>query len=431
MPRWDYSDEPESAERITVCDFTRESEQLRRFLASERADGGGDAAEDVAGGLLAATKLDWEAVTKLVVHFADQPCHSLRYHDPNLLDFYPNGCPSGLVPEELLAQLATSRMSYTFCGLTAATDQMVSVFASAFQHADAAFASAQRGSSTSMEGTNLPRVRKEENCEPEVKGEQFFSKFASTVAAPQSNEDKERQQKTSPRGVVSHGLVNTRVPGPASNAGAPSATVTDDVKHILGRWPKDVPPLHADGSESIDVAFLVDVTGSMGWCIQATKDKISLIMNVMRAEEPDADMRFAFVGYRDHFNGPNRIVMQNFTGNMDVLQAFLQNVHVIPNNDSCEDAAGGLEAALALDWRADMKMVIHFADAPAHGQKYHEGLIHTDQYPLGDPRGLDPEDLVRQLASRGMAYHFASINRTTDKMVAIFKDAYAAGGGIK
>ena len=43
--------------------------------------------------------------------------------------------------------------------------------------------------------------------------------------------------------------------------------------------------------------------------------------------------------------------------------------------------------------------------------------------------GLDPEELMRQLAVRGMAYHFASINRSTDTMVALFKDAYLAGGG--
>ena len=33
------------------------------------------------------------------------------------------------------------------------------------------------------------------------------------------------------------------------------------------------------------------------------------------------------------------------------------------------------------------------------------------------------------LAARGMAYHFASINDSTDKMMAIFKDAFLAGGG--
>ena len=80
-----------------------------------------------------------------------------------------------------------------------------------------------------------------------------------------------------------------------------------------------------------------------GWCIQATKTRIHQIMAMMQAENPKADMRFAFVGYRDHINGPRRIVVQEFTSSVNELHAFLHAVHVISNNDACEDIAGGLE----------------------------------------------------------------------------------------
>lgn len=43
--------------------------------------------------------------------------------------------------------------------------------------------------------------------------------------------------------------------------------------------------------------------------------------------------------------------------------------------------------------------------------------------------GLDPEELVRQLAFRQIGYHFAAINTSTDKMVRIFKEAYGDGDG--
>ena len=66
-------------------------------------------------------------------------------------------------------------------------------------------------------------------------------------------------------------------------------------------------------------------------------------MAMMQAENPKADMRFAFVGYRDHINGPKRIVVQDFTSSVNELHAFLHAVHVISNNDACEDIAGGLE----------------------------------------------------------------------------------------
>ena len=82
-----------------------------------------------------------------------------------------------------------------------------------------------------------------------------------------------------------------------------------------------------------------------GWCIQATKDKISLLMNVMRADEPHADFRFAFVGYRDYNCGADRIISHNFTDDMDALNAFLQRVRTISraNPDFAEDVAGGLK----------------------------------------------------------------------------------------
>ena len=157
-----------------------------------------------------------------------------------------------------------------------------------------------------------------------------------------------------------------------------------------------------------------------------------LIIDVTRADEPTADMRFAFVGYRDYCNGAGRIVTHYFTGDKDKLSVFLQRMHVQRNYDTAEDVAGGLEvhpclsslhrctaskalphqriwsrmlliyacwlspcvkckkymqAVLGLDWRlGSMPVVIHFADAPAHGLKYHNGSV-EDHHPLGDPRG--------------------------------------------
>jgi len=51
----------------------------RRLVAT----GGMDIAEDVVGGLEAAVKLSWwtqNANKKVIVHFADAPCHGAQYH---------------------------------------------------------------------------------------------------------------------------------------------------------------------------------------------------------------------------------------------------------------------------------------------------------------------------------------------------------------
>merc|ERR1712137_360049 len=63
------------------------------------AGGGGDAPEDVVGGLRHVVDRDWVASTRVVIHIADAPCHGSVYHD-GLGDNYPNGDPSGESPEK-------------------------------------------------------------------------------------------------------------------------------------------------------------------------------------------------------------------------------------------------------------------------------------------------------------------------------------------
>lgn len=60
--------------------------------------------------------------------------------------------------------------------------------------------------------------------------------------------------------------------------------------------------------------------------------------------------------------------------------------------DFPEDVAGGLKKALSLTWKGDTRIIIHIADAPAHGSEYNGGI--SDNYPgPQDPdRMLPPQD---------------------------------------
>lgn len=40
---------------------------------------GNDPIEDVAGGLKAATTLNWKAVTRVLIHIGDAPCHGREF----------------------------------------------------------------------------------------------------------------------------------------------------------------------------------------------------------------------------------------------------------------------------------------------------------------------------------------------------------------
>jgi hypothetical protein len=54
---------------------------------------GDDGPEDIAGGLEAALKQDWQSEVKYAVLIADSPCHGSKYNDQ--LDLYPKGDPKG------------------------------------------------------------------------------------------------------------------------------------------------------------------------------------------------------------------------------------------------------------------------------------------------------------------------------------------------
>jgi len=63
-------------------------------------------------------------------------------------------------------------------------------------------------------------------------------------------------------------------------------------------------------------------------------------------------------------------------------------------------------------------MVILVADAPCHGEVFHD---EDDQYPSGDPNGLEPEVLLSEMVELGINLFFSEICKKTKKMVGIWK----------
>ena len=65
--------------------------------------------------------------------------------------------------------------------------------------------------------------------------------------------------------------------------------------------------------------------------------------------------------------------------------------------DGPEAVTAAMNQLLELDWRPNAtKMAVIIADAPPHG------IEDDDGFPDGDPNGLDPLFIVRQLCQRGI-----------------------------
>ena len=124
-------------------------------------------------------------------------------------------------------------------------------------------------------------------------------------------------------------------------------------------------------NSKLDLAFLIDCTGSMGSYIKQTKDDIRNMVDFVK-ETYENDIKLGFVGYRDHSDGAMRIERLDFTGEPTEFESFVGGIDANGGDDAPEDVLGGLEAVLNLGWSNPNKVLIHIGDAPQHGEEFHD-----------------------------------------------------------
>lgn len=99
-------------------------------------------------------------------------------------------------------------------------------------------------------------------------------------------------------------------------------------------------------AEKVDICFMVDSTGSMRKYIDEAKDVVHRIVKKLEKRFKDLELRVAFVGYRDHCDGSDRITVFPFSDNIDKFKSFVSSVKAMGGGDACEDVFGGLEVNL-------------------------------------------------------------------------------------
>ena len=173
-------------------------------------------------------------------------------------------------------------------------------------------------------------------------------------------------------------------------------------------------------AQAVDLCFLVDCTGSMSSYIQEVKEKIQSIIERSKKMLPDLNFSVAFVGYRDHCDGADRVVVLDFTTSILEFQSFMGSVGAKGGGDTPEDVFGGIEEVTKLSWSRQTRILFHIADSPCHGTRFHDPSV-GDEYPNGDPRGLRIEDLLSKLEGLQVIYWFAKLGSMTDLMVQVFQ----------
>jgi len=186
-------------------------------------------------------------------------------------------------------------------------------------------------------------------------------------------------------------------------------------------------PAPTKGSGGLDICFVMDCTGSMKPWIDAAKATIREMISALPEERLK---RVAFVAYRDFANGLPEAF--NFSEDFETIIGFIKQQRATGGADFPEDVAGGLAAALGLNWFAETRTVVLVADAPCHGTKY-AYKHHHDDFPEGDPTGLSMTALMEAFRKSHIDFTFVQLTSETDVMQGHLRAAYerAASDNIR
>ncbi len=161
------------------------------------------------------------------------------------------------------------------------------------------------------------------------------------------------------------------------------------------RWPAETA---APEELRIDVAFLIDTTGSMSDEIQRIKETLSSMTGKLQGLEREVDMRYGAVLYRDI--GDQYVTKQHgFTQDLDAFDKALQAIKANGGGDSPESLNQGLAVAIdGLAWRDGVaKLVFLIADAPPH-MDYKGDVLYGQSLQAAVARGIK----IHSVAASGL-----------------------------
>jgi hypothetical protein len=157
-----------------------------------------------------------------------------------------------------------------------------------------------------------------------------------------------------------------------------------------------------DGLNQVDLAFVVDTTGSMGGFIDtARRQMIAMLEALMQDARLPIDMRVGLVEYRDHPPQEKSFVFRPhaFTGKMWRAQWAIERLKPSGGGDGPEAVFDGLRGACEnLRWRKyARRLAVLVGDAPPHGTG-----AGGDAFPAGCPCGLTLHETTSIVEGNGI-----------------------------
>ncbi|HEU5370741.1 MAG TPA: VWA domain-containing protein, partial [Ktedonobacterales bacterium] len=109
---------------------------------------------------------------------------------------------------------------------------------------------------------------------------------------------------------------------------------------------------------ALDLAFIVDTTGSMGGLIRAAQQQMITMINAL-AHATEVDMRLGVVEYRDHPPQDTLVFRaHDFTSDLDQAQKSINQLKAEGGGDTPESVLDGVLAACQkLSWHPHARRI--------------------------------------------------------------------------
>ncbi|HYO57682.1 vWA domain-containing protein [Archangium sp.] len=205
-------------------------------------------------------------------------------------------------------------------------------------------------------------------------------------------------------GARSGAAFTVTVAPPPGQEGEPLTTPVEGTA-----WNLTLPGARGVLPSELDVAFVVDATGSMADEISYLKTEFQGIVDSVRSTYPQVSARFALVMYRD--DGDEYVVRPyDFTSDLGTFRQRLEAQSAGGGGDYPEAMERGLGAIHQLSWRTGntARLVFLVADAPTHTQHYQSFLREANRarlsgikvYPVAASGVADEAEYLMRLAAQ-------------------------------
>ena len=130
---------------------------------------------------------------------------------------------------------------------------------------------------------------------------------------------------------------------------------------------------------------MIDGTGSMGKYIEAAKRKcIEISEELNKTYVNKLNFKYGVIFYRDPIDERNDRHEKYPLDNIINIRREIESVRAYGGGDGPEDWVGAFRIALdnnIIGWRNGIKLIIHIADAPAHGDEFAGKINYTEEGP--------------------------------------------------